>query len=169
VWLGSAPLTGERAPDLGPSMLPPPAGAVAVGARGPLLAYNVDLDTADVRIARRIARRVRERDGGLPGVKALGLWLDAQRRAQVSFNVTRPDEVGLAQVFDRVAEEARREGVEVTSSELIGGLRLAELLDVARHYLRLRELSPAQVLDLWAARLEATAEAREGDDGRQQA
>lgn len=152
--LRGAPLLGERAPDAGPDRAHPTAGAVAVGARGQLLAFNVNLHTDDIRVARSIARSVRERDGGLLGVKALGLTLDSQGRAQVSLNVTRPRLVPLYRVFELVRLEAARYGVSVSGSELIGAVRLEELLEVARYYLGLHQLQSSQVLDLWAARLE---------------
>lgn len=151
--LRSGPLTGARKPDFGPEAVHPTAGAVAVGARGPLTAYNIVLDTADVQVARRIARAIRERDGGLPGVKALGLWLPTVGRAQVSINLTRPLECGIHQVFEAVRREAGRMGVDVLESELIGALRLEEILAAARHHLRFRRLEAERVLDLWAARL----------------
>ena len=153
--LKRAPLVNERAPDLGPASVHPTAGAVAVGARGPLLAYNVNLHTTDVRVARAIAARVRETGGGLLGVKALGLSLDTPGQAQVSLNITRPREVPLYRVFELVRLEAARFGVSVSGSELIGALRLEELLEVARYYLGLHDLQADQVLDLWAARLSA--------------
>jgi glutamate formiminotransferase len=149
-----APLVDERAPDEGPDQVHPTAGAVAVGARGPLLAYNVNLHAADLAIARAIAARVREGGGGLLGVKALGLWLEEQGQAQVSLNVTRPADVPLYRVFELVRLEAARYGVAVSGSELIGAIRLEEVLEVARYYLGLHGLRAAQVLDLWAARLE---------------
>lgn len=155
--LRAAPLTGEREPDAGPGHVHPTAGAIAVGARGPLLAYNVNLHTRDVKIARTIARRVRERDGGLLGVKALGMWLDSQGQAQVSLNVTRPAHVPLYRVFELVKLEAARYGVAVSGSELIGAIRLEEALEVVRYYLGLHDLKASQVLDLWVAR-------REGDE-----
>jgi glutamate formiminotransferase len=157
------PLTGSRQPDFGPSSVHPTAGATAVGARGPLTAYNILLDTADVEIAREIARAIRERDGGLPGVKALGLWLPTAGRAQVSINLTRPLETGIHQVFARVQAEAARLGVEVLESELIGALRLEEILAAARHALKFRDLEAGRVLDLWAARL-TPYEQEDGED-----
>lgn len=156
------PLVNERAPDAGPPRAHPTAGAVAVGARGPLLAYNILLHTADLEVAGAIAGRVRERDGGLLGVKALGLYLDASGLAQVSLNVTRPGAVPLYRVFELVKLEAARYGVAVSGSELIGAIRLEELLEVARYYLGLHELQATQVLDLWAARMEGPAERVEG-------
>jgi glutamate formiminotransferase / 5-formyltetrahydrofolate cyclo-ligase len=149
-----APLVGEREPDEGPSAVHSTAGAVAVGARGPLLAYNVNLHTGDIAVARSIAQRVRERGGGLSGVKALGLSLESRGRAQVSLNVTRPADVPLYRVFELVRVEAARYGVAVSGSELIGAIRLEELLEVARYYLGLHDLRASQVLDLWSARIE---------------
>lgn len=149
-----APLAGEREPDAGPRSVHPTAGAVAVGARGPLLAFNVNLHTSDVAVAQAIARRVRERSGGLLGVKALGLALESRSQAQVSMNITRPVEVSLYRVFEMVRVEAARYGVSVSGSELIGAIRLEELLEVARYYLGLHDLQATQVLDLWVARLQ---------------
>jgi glutamate formiminotransferase len=159
-------LTEERQPDFGPDRLHPTAGGVAVGARGPLLAYNVNLLTGDLAVARAIARRVRERDGGLLGVKALGLQLEGQGRVQVSLNITRPASVPLYRVFELVKLEAARYGVAVSGSELIGAIRLEELLEVSRYYLGLHELQPSQVLDLWVARLQGMndEEERDGED-----
>jgi glutamate formiminotransferase len=147
-----APLTGVREPDLGPHDVHPTAGAVAVGARGPLLAYNVTLHTRDRTVAAAIAARVREWGGGLFGVKALGLDLPSQACVQVSLNITRPDLVPLYRVFELVRLEAERFGVAVSGSELIGAMRLEELLEVARYYLGLHGLKAEQVLDFWAAR-----------------
>jgi glutamate formiminotransferase len=161
--LRHVPLTGQHAPDFGPEAVHPTAGAVAVGARGPLLAYNVNLHTSDLRLAQAIAKRVRERNGGLLGVKALGMSLDSQGCAQVSLNITRPEAVPLYRVFELVKLEAARYGVAVSGSELIGAIRLEELLEVARYYLGLHGLQRTQVLDLWAAKLEARAEEGERD------
>jgi glutamate formiminotransferase len=142
-------LEGDRAPDAGPSVCHATAGAVAVGARGPLIAYNVLLDTDDLAIARAIAARVRARGGGPPGVKALGLFLPSKSRAQVSMNLTDPDQVSLDRVFALVRQEAARHGVAVLESELIGALRLDDLLAVARRTLGLHGLRRRQVLDVW--------------------
>jgi glutamate formiminotransferase / 5-formyltetrahydrofolate cyclo-ligase len=160
-------LVGDRAPDEGPDRLHGTAGAVAVGARGPLLAYNVNLHTDSEDVARAIARRVRERDGGLAGVKALGVGLDGQGCAQVSINVTRPAQVPLYRVFELVTSEAARYGVAVSGSELIGAIRLEEVLDVVRYYLRLHDLHASQVLDLWTARILGLEGAGPQDDDTQ--
>lgn len=149
-----APLAGEREPDCGPPAVHPTAGAVAVGARGPLLAFNVNLHTPDEGIARAIARRVRERDGGLVGVKALAMSLESRGRTQISVNVTRPCETPLYRVFELIRIEASRFGVAIAGSELIGAIRVDDLVEVGRHYLGLHDLDPGQVLDVWAARIE---------------
>src|SRR6185369_10245281 len=87
-------------PDFGPAHVHPTGGALAVGARMPLIAFNIDLETDDVDVARDIARKIRERDGGLPGIKALGLYLDQRRCAQVSMNLCDYTKTGLLAVFD---------------------------------------------------------------------
>jgi glutamate formiminotransferase len=142
-------LDNERAPDFGPDRIHPTAGAVAVGARYPLIAFNVLLHTDDLEVARRVAQCIRERDGGLQGVKALGLRLESRGCVQVAVNVTRPDEVPLYRVFELVKLEAARHGVAVSGSELIGAFRLGDALEVCRHYLGLHDVRPTQVLDTW--------------------
>ncbi len=148
-------LTGDLAPDTGPGRVHPTAGAVAIGARGRLLAFNVNLATTEVRIARAIAKEIRERDGGMTGVKALGLALEDTGVAQVSMNITRPDEVALHEVFEEVKRRAALHGVEVSKSELIGALRLEDLMAAVRHYLSLPDLRQEQVLDLAVAAIDA--------------
>ena len=110
----------ERPPDVGGPAPHPTAGATAVGARKLLIAYNVNLATDDVEVAKSIARRVRESSGGLPAVKALGLLLPEQGRAQVSLNLTDFERTPPHVVYRRVAELAREAGVEVAGAELIG-------------------------------------------------
>jgi glutamate formiminotransferase len=161
--LREAMLHGECAPDFGPRLVHPTAGAVAVGARGPLTAYNIVLDTDDLSIAKEIAHGIRERDGGLPGVKALGLWLPSREQAQVSINITRPLETPIWLVYESVREAAAGYGVSVLESELIGAIRLEELVETARHYLKLPGLDRRRVLDLWAARLGSEDEENDGE------
>ena len=140
------------AADYGPDCVHPSAGATAVGARGPLLAFNVWLRSDDIAIAREIAAVVRERDGGLPGVKALGLALASRGCVQVSMNLTRPAETSLLAAFDAVQREAASRGVAVRRSELIGACRLADVLPAAGDRLA-GEIGGAQVLDLAIAEL----------------
>lgn len=107
-------------PDFGPAAPHPSAGATAIGARRLLVAFNVDLDTADVAVARAIARTVRESSGGLPAVRAIGLYLATRRRAQVSMNLLDYERTSLATAFDAVRSEAGRRGVAVAGTELVG-------------------------------------------------
>src|SRR5207247_5381096 len=147
--LRRVPLTAERAPDLGPPHVHPTAGAVAVGARGRLLAFNVNLRSDDIEIARAIARAIRERDGGLHGVRALGLRLPSRGHTQVSINITEPERVPLYRVLELVRSEARRWDVAVSGTELIGTLRLSDLVEPARYSVGLHGLRDGQVLDRW--------------------
>jgi glutamate formiminotransferase len=116
-----------RAPDFGPSEPHPSLGATAVGARRPLVAINVWLATDDVGVARRIAAAVRERDGGLPGVRALGLGLASRRQVQVSMNLVDLARTGVEAAVTEVRDRARREPAEVTSVELVGLVPRREL------------------------------------------
>jgi glutamate formiminotransferase len=112
--------SGELAPDFGPPRPDPRVGATLVGARMPLVAYNVLLETEDVEIARSIAARVRESGGGMPGVQAIGLGLPRAGRVQVSMNVVDLDRAPLHDVFERVRREAEERGVGVAGGELVG-------------------------------------------------
>jgi glutamate formiminotransferase len=111
---------GEVVPLYGPCVLHPTAGAVLLGVRHPLVAFNVDLRTADVGVARSIAAAVRERDGGLPGVQALGLLMPRTGRAQVSMNLIDPAATPLHEVVSAVVRLAAERGVEVERGELVG-------------------------------------------------
>jgi glutamate formiminotransferase len=108
------------APDFGPPRLHATAGAAAVGARPPLVAFNVYLDTPDAATARAVARAVRERDGGLPGVKALGFFIEGRRQAQVSMNLCDPGRTSMKDAFVAVARAAAARGAKAVSSELVG-------------------------------------------------
>ena len=159
-----------RAPDFGPARMHPSAGAVAVGARPFLIAYNINLDSPDVELAKRVARRVRESGGGLPRVQANGFWIEELGRAQVSMNLLDFATTPLWLVWETVREIAAEDGVGLAESELIGLAPLAAFLAVADRadaptedpierrlamaaaYLRLRDFSPMQALEL---RLEA--------------
>lgn len=145
-------LTGDRAPDVGPTTLHPTAGAVVVGARGPLVAYNVDLRTNDISIADAIAshiRRLRNEGKGMSGVRAIGVYLASRGIAQVSTNITRPELTGIAEVYSFIEREAREIGVEVLRSEIIGAVRRRDLPDNLRPAIRLLEFDEGQILDNW--------------------
>ena len=138
-------------PDYGPGALPPRSGAVAVGARPFLVAFNAYLNGDDVGLARAVAAEVRERDGGLPGVKALGLEVGG--RAQVSMNLTDLEKTSVAEALDAVRRSADARGARVEETELVGLLPLTAVLEAARLYLDLPGLRPGQVIEaaLWDA------------------
>lgn len=137
---------GELRPDFGPARLDPSAGAVLVGARRPLIAFNVNLRTEDAEVARAIARTVRERDGGFPGVRALGLALPG--RVQVSMNVEDWEAAPLHEVVGRVVEEAATRGVEVEGSELVGLMPAGAAAASAGALLRLAGFDASKVLEV---------------------
>jgi glutamate formiminotransferase len=136
-------------PDYGPPELDSRKGAVAVGARPFLVAFNAYLDTDDVNVAKAVARKVRERDGGLPGVKALGLEVGGM--AQVSMNLTDLEATPIPTALEAVRAAAAEHGASVESTELVGLAPLEAILQTARHYLALRELEREHVLEavLW--------------------
>jgi len=125
--------TPEYEPDFGPARLHPTAGAVVVGARPFLIAYNINLDTADVELAKRIAKQVRESSGGLPRVQAMGLYLDDLQCAQVSMNLLDFSVTPMWKVWETVRDAAEQENVALAESELIGLCPIQALLDVADH------------------------------------
>lgn len=128
----------ERAPDFGPRQMHATAGAVAIGARPFLVAFNAYIGGAEhVAAARQIARTIRESSGGLPAVKALGLEVDGQ--AQVSMNLVNMERTSLATAFDAVKREAHALGLEITWSEIIGLVPERAVFDVASNVLRLRD------------------------------
>ena len=159
-----------REPDFGPAKVHATAGAMAVGARPFLIAYNINLDSRDVELAKRIARRIRESSGGLPRVQANGFWIEELQRAQVSMNLLDFRTTPLWIVWEAVRSEAAEDGVHLAESELIGLAPIDALLDVADHaglpprlpelerlegaaeFLKLRDFSPMQALE---RRLEA--------------
>ena len=136
-------------PDFGPPELDPRKGAVAVGARPFLVAFNAYLDTDDVSVAKAVARRVRARDGGLPGVRALGLEVGG--KAQVSMNLTDLDTTPIPVALEAVRSAAAEHGASVQSTELVGLAPLEAILQAAQHCLSLRELEREHILEaaLW--------------------
>jgi len=162
----------DREPDFGPRRTHPRAGAVAVGARPFLIAWNINLDTDDVQVAKRIARNVRESGGGLPAVQGNGFMIEELDAAQVSMNLLDFETTPMWRVYDEVAELAAEEGVGIRESELIGLVPQGAFDGVAEHagvplhadpgarfaaaarYLKLRDADPMMVLEqrLTAAR-----------------
>lgn len=139
----------ERKPDYGPSRMHPSAGATVVGARQFLIAYNINLDTHDVSIAKKIANCIREAKGGFRYVRAMGISVNVNGRdlAQVTINMVNYQGTPLFRVFETVKNEAARYGVNVIGSEIIGLTPMQALLDVAEYYLRLDGFERKQVFE----------------------
>ena len=140
--------TGELAPDFGPPRLDERAGGVVVGARPPLIAFNVDLAGDDLGAARAVARTVRERDGGFAGVRALGLRLPRAGHVQVSLNIEDWRRSPLHEVVAAVEREAHARGLQVTGSELVGLLPAGAAVAAAGSLLGVAGLDPSHVLEL---------------------
>lgn len=140
--------SGEVTPDFGPQRLDPRAGGVIVGARRPLIAFNVNLRGVDVEVARAIARVVREADGGFPGVRALGLDLPRAGLVQVSMNVEDYEAAELHEIVARIEAEAAARGAEVAGSELVGLMPAGAAVAAAGAMLRIEGFNPSHVLEL---------------------
>jgi glutamate formiminotransferase len=134
-------------PDFGPSVRHETAGASVIGARMPLIAYNVNLNTDRLDVARKIATAIRHSSGGLRYVKAMAVMLEDRRIAQVSINLTNYQKTPIHRVFDLVAREAARHGVSVLESEIIGLIPATALYGAAEHYLQLERFGAAQILE----------------------
>jgi len=135
------------APDFGPPQPHPSAGASVIGARMPLIAYNINLDTDRVDVAKKIAAAIRHSSGGLRYVKAMGVRVDDRNLAQVSMNLTNYEKTPIFRVFELVKREAARYGVSVLESEIVGLVPGAALTSAAEFYLQLERFSPAQILE----------------------
>jgi glutamate formiminotransferase len=144
-------LNPDREPDFGPARLHPRGGAVAVGARKPLIAFNVNLATDDVDVAKRIAHTIRESSGGLPAVQAMGVLLENPGEpsyAQVSMNLVDWERTGISRVVREIRRLAAQAGTDIDHCELIGLAPTGALLEVAADALDLRGFSPDQALEL---------------------
>jgi glutamate formiminotransferase / 5-formyltetrahydrofolate cyclo-ligase len=139
--------TAGWAPDFGPATPHPRAGATVIGARMPLIAYNINLATDRLDVAKKIAAAVRHSTGGLRFVKAMGVMLGDRGIAQVSMNLTDFDRTPIPRVFELVKREAERHGVAVLESEIIGLIPQAALLAAAEYYLQIAGFTPTQVLE----------------------
>lgn len=142
--LGKKP---EREPDFGPNAFNAKAGATAVGARKPLIAYNIYLKTTDVKVAKSIAKAVREKDGGLKKVQALGLWIPERSMAQVSMNLLDYHVTGFKAVFNEVTRLAEKAGVKVAESELIGLVPRDAFAEVSPEQLLLAGFTKNQIIE----------------------
>ncbi|UZT82407.1 glutamate formimidoyltransferase [Caproicibacterium sp. BJN0003] len=134
-------------PDFGPSTMHPTGGATAIGARMPLICFNVNLDTPNVEIARKISRRVRSINGGYRFVKAMGISLDERGLAQVTMNLTDYTKSSMYSVFEAIKMEARRYGARILNSEIVGTIPMQALVDCAQYYLQIDDFSIDQVLE----------------------
>lgn len=137
----------EWQPDFGPSHIHPTAGVSAVGARMPLVAFNINLDTPNLDIATAIAKKVRYINGGFRFVKAMGVALEERNIVQVSMNLTDFTRTAVYRVFETVKMEARRYGVNVVGSEVIGLVPMQALVDCAEYYLQIENFSADQILE----------------------
>jgi glutamate formiminotransferase len=164
--------TPEYTPDFGPTRLNPTGGAVVIGARPFLIAYNINLESQDLDLAKEIAKSVRERSGGLPRVQALGLFLDDLNCAQVSMNLLDFSVTPVWRVWESVRAAANARGVELRESELIGLAPIRALTDVADHvgieaalsdeeritraaeWLKIRDFDPSMALEIRLAEAE---------------
>ena len=145
--LVEVPKNPERAPDIGSAALHPTAGATVVGARKFLVAYNINLNTSDLEIAKKIGKNIRFSNGGLRYVKAMGVDLRARNLAQVSINMTDFEQTPLHRVFEMVKREAERYGVSIVGSEIVGLIPKRAIEITADFYLQLENFSPAQVFE----------------------
>jgi len=141
----------DRAPDFGPAELHPTAGATVVGARYPLIAFNVNLGTSDLNIAKKIASAVRESSGGLKYVRAKGFALKDRGIVQVSMNMLNYKGTPLYRAYELIRSEAERHGVHIVGSEIVGLVPLEAIVDTADFYLKLENFTTSQILEtrLW--------------------
>ena len=140
-------ISPERYPDFGKPILHPTAGATAIGARMPLIAFNVNLGTTDIKIAKRIAKDIRASSGGLMHLKAIGVGLKREGMVQVSMNITNYKTTPLYRVVELIKIEAKRYGVSIRESEIIGLVPLDALIDTSTFYLQLRDFSSNRILE----------------------
>jgi len=139
--------SAEWAPDFGPAVPHPSAGASVIGARMPLIAYNINLDTDRLDVAKKIAAAIRHSSGGLRYVKAAGFMLEDRRIAQVSMNLTNYQKTPIFRVFEIVKREAERYGVSILESEIVGLVPAAALMSTAEYYLQIEGFSTQQILE----------------------
>src|SRR5262245_26771146 len=137
-----------RKPDFGPDRIHATAGATAIGARRFLVAFNANLNTGDVRVAKAVAGAIREQSGGLKNVRALGFSIEGGRRAQVSMNLVNVEATPVHRVLTLVRAEAARHGAAISGSEVVGLIPEAAMLDAAEHALQLDGFKRDQVLEL---------------------
>ena len=135
-------------PDYGNQEIHPTAGIVAVGARFPLVAFNINLSTSDIEIANKIAKTIRESSGGMKWIKAIGVMLEDRNIAQVSINMINYTKTPMYRVFENVRFEAERYGVQIVGSEVIGVVPMDAMIDAAEYYLKVENFDKdSQVME----------------------
>ncbi len=139
--------TADRHPDYGDASLHPTAGAVAIGVRNFLIAFNIDLDSSDLDAAKAIAKSVRETHGGLPGVRAIGVRLDSRKMVQISMNITDHRETTLKEVMDFVSKKAAERGIGIRESEIVGLVPKDAVFPNMDKYLRLPQFDGKRILN----------------------
>jgi glutamate formiminotransferase len=141
----------DRKPDFGEAKMHPSAGATVIGAREPLIAYNINLGTNNLEIAKKIASTIRHKDGGFRYVKALGFEIKERGIVQVSMNLVNYKKSPIFRVFEMVRLEAERYGVPIVGSEIVGLVPLEALVDSVDYYLRLENFNKSQIMEtrLW--------------------
>ena len=137
----------EWKPDEGPDHFDPKSGATVVGARFPLVAYNINLKTKDLSLAKSIAKKVRFKDGGFPHVRAMGVDLREKRMVQVSMNLTHYRVTNIPKVYEFIKGEALKKGVEIGGSEIVGLIPLGVLEGVVQYYLKCQPFSVRQIIE----------------------
>jgi len=150
--LGEMMAKPGREPDFGPRRPHPTAGATAVGARRPIVNFNINLGTSDLRVARKIARALHSEKGGLSGVKAMGVFIPREGVVQVGMVISDPERTPLYRVMELVRLEARRFGVPVIGAEFCGPIPLRALLDLVRYYLQVEGFSEEGILEVALAK-----------------
>ena len=147
--LRSAILTKDFRPDFGEQKVHPTAGAVAIGARDFLIAFNVNLDTDDLHVAKDIAKRIREKDGGLPGIRALGVPLNSKGIVQVTINITHYKKTGLKALMDRVKKECEAKKISILNTELVGLLPKDAAFPGMKESLMLEDFDEGKILETY--------------------
>lgn len=137
----------ERHPDVGKPALHPTAGATVIGARNFLVAFNVNLGTSNIDIAKKIAKIIREKDGGLRNIKAMGVHLSDRNLAQVSMNLVNCDETPIYRVVETIRFEAARYGIPIIGTEIVGLIPLKYAVNALEYYLQLEGLKENQILE----------------------
>lgn len=147
--LSAGKLEGDRKPDAGPEWVHPSAGATVIGARKPLVAYNVNLDTYDINAAREIVKSIRANADELPGLKAISVDLKNRGIVQVAMNITMPDILPVEKVFNFVKLEAQNLGIDVAESEFIGIVSKEYLKNTSIEELKAKSFKDSQILENW--------------------